>query len=334
MGCRLAENAPLKLLRNELGLAPQCHSLRPDCLHKLARPRPGAALGAAGAVIGYCQALFHRHGSPSDHTRLVAARLEEIGAPWALSHELFWGQRWPEEGAAEFIDQAVAPLAGAGRIPILITPLRPAADAEVISTIVAVSPASLDEMEPILLRLVLADRADVDAIAAHLLRELEAAAAAGRMPRWWPLVQSNMDGEMWLHLRQLLGSAWQFLNVAVNPFTPARLIETLGSQITVAQFPIGLGEDMAGRWIGIPKGMPISGKGDATGYDFEAYVQILEGLSASPTAIVLGPSDPAWSTDVNQQRIESFIPYLHIISSRLWGGISRETREMVWALAA
>src|SRR5690349_3082307 len=106
MACKVAENVPLAKLRSALGVQASCHSFRPICISGLPRYAPDtAALAAPGAVIGYCQALFGRRESPTAHTQFVIDSLSQVGAPWKLSHELFWGYRG-EVTPQAYLDEA------------------------------------------------------------------------------------------------------------------------------------------------------------------------------------------------------------------------------------
>src|SRR6195952_1341359 len=122
MACHIAEKRPLSLLRSHLGLAAQCHSFRTTCSLSRGAPSGAGALGAPGAVLGYCQALFAYAGSPREHTARVRAALQGIHAPWSSSHELYWGFRGTES-ALDFVREGMEPLLGTGRVPVLITAL-------------------------------------------------------------------------------------------------------------------------------------------------------------------------------------------------------------------
>lgn len=238
MACKIAENRPLSLLRQEIGLPNQCHSLREDCIHGYERHTGEYIMGIPGAALGYCQALFNRDGGPEIHTKKVTALLSEIGAPWAKSHELFWGNR-RDESASEFVAQGMRPLWGSGRVPILITELDPARNIETIESIIGTTPA-VHPGEVILLRLVLSGEESVRQAVTLVKRLLYASRTDCEMPKWWPLFQSDMKVDAWKHFKHLLGDDWRFANLAVNPFVPLDVFGHLHEQITVAQVPVGL----------------------------------------------------------------------------------------------
>ena len=243
MGCRLAENAPLGALRAEFGIEPSCHSFRDDCVHYLLQPTRQKALAATGAVIGYCQALFHRCRNACRKYTACGAPVSSIGAPWSHSHELYWGHRGADTPQA-FINSAFEPFRGVGRVPIVITELRASRDAAAIAEIVAVTPP-VEENEPVLVRIILEDRADIDAAAATINRLLAQSRAAGAMPRWWPLLQGDLAPDQWQRLKTDLGSSWKYLNIAVNPFVTTDARALIDSQVTVCQVPVGVADAIA-----------------------------------------------------------------------------------------
>ena len=160
MACKLAENQPLTSLRKELDVAPQCHSLREHCIQSRERQFGEYTMGIPGAVIGYCQALFNRAGGPQTHTEYVTKLLREISAPWARSHELFWGNR-RNETPTDFMQSGMQPLLGTGRVPILISELDPALHSTTIESIVATNPPVFPG-ETMLIRVVLSSDESID----------------------------------------------------------------------------------------------------------------------------------------------------------------------------
>src|SRR5258706_11157052 len=122
MVCRVADNTPLKRFQLDLQLPSQCHSMRPNCIQGYEERTGNYALGLLGTALGYCQALFSYAGDPESHTRKVTRLLTEIDAPWVNSHELFWGHKLVES-PSEFVDKAIKPLVGTGRVTVLITSL-------------------------------------------------------------------------------------------------------------------------------------------------------------------------------------------------------------------
>ena len=190
MACRIADNKPLAQLSRELAIPPRCHGKRRECIQGFQTHGDEFVMGAAGAAIGYCQALFANAGDARQHTEKVQRLLREIEAPWCESHELQWAYRL-NATATDFVSSACAPLLGCGRVPILITALDPARQAEELEAILATSPAVPDS-ESILVRVVLNSTESAKAMAAILRTLLSNARAERRMPRWWPLLQGTM----------------------------------------------------------------------------------------------------------------------------------------------
>jgi hypothetical protein len=333
MACRLADNQPLMNLRAALGVAKTCHSLRPDCIHRLQRPEGETALGAVGAVIGYCQALFVRRGSAGEHTTRVGQLLAQIGAPWAQSHELFWGHKGTQSAEAFLVD-AIQPLRSLGRVPILITPLKPATDGAAIAEICAVSPP-VAEHEPVLVRVVVTSEDDIDVLATSMRAQVRLAFQTGDMPVWWPLIQGSLSLDGWKSLREKLGDAWQFANIAVNPFMSSACMDYVQSQITVAQIPVGLATVASSEgWVELPSAMVISDRAGNCGYSLPQYLAKFEHFQTCPSMILLGPSDPTWSDETNQGRIAAILPIVKEASDKLWSGLTPAAKELVWSLAA
>lgn len=333
MGCRLAENEPLKQLSSDLGLPAQCHSFRKHCLEGHQPRGNGGALGVPGAVIGYCQALMNRAGDPRTHTRHVQQILADIGAPWFNSHELYWGLR-DRFSTHDFIELGIEPLAGCGRVPILITPLDPSKDYAAIDEIVTSRPA-IHDGETILFRIVLADDVSIAQSAALLRRLLAQSRTSRQMPVWWPLLQGTLSVEQWESLRCALGSDWRYVNVAVNPFTPEDVFNCVASQITVAQLPIGLDEGIGNDgWVKLASRMKITGATDGATYSTFEFAARLSELDIAPTLVVLGQSLPEWSVEVNRQRIEKFLPILRASCDIIWQDVPESRRQTVWKMPA
>ncbi len=333
MACRLAENEPLKKLRTDIGIQASCHSFRPDCVHRLRQASRTSALGASGAVIGYCQALFRRIGTPAENTRRVIDLLAGIRAPWSNSHELFWGHKGTDSASA-FINSAFEPLRGVGRVPILITPLRPASNAAELKDIFSVS-APVEENEPVLVRTVIGDRADVTALSDLLHLILDQAFASQRLPNWWPLIQGSVGLEDWQALKDSVGTRWKYLNIAVNPFMNAECRQFVTPQVTVCQIPVGTAETTGkDGFVGLPEVIPISGRATEKGYDLVAYLRSFRDFDVSPTFLLLGPCQEHWTDRFNQQRVAAVLPFIRSACEELWDDIKPEAREMVWRMSA
>jgi hypothetical protein len=334
MACKIAENQPLSLLRRQLGTPNQCHSLREECIHGYERHSGERIMGIPGAALGYCQGVFKRAGGAETHTQHVTRLLSEIGAPWAKSHELFWGNR-RDESPSEFVEQGMRPLWGSGRVPILITELDPARNIETIESIVATTPA-IYPGEVVLIRLVLSGKESVDRASALIRRVFYESRMAKEMPKWWPLLQSDMKLEEWKRLEEVLGDDWRFVNVAVNPFMPSDVYEYLRDQITVGQVPVGLAEGVSSEGtIKLAPGMVrLTGAVDCAAYSLPEYMEQLSTLDTAPTLIVLGPSLLGWSDVINQRRIAALLPPLRDGCNILWGSLEASQRDMIWNLAA
>lgn len=333
MACHIAANPPLARLRAFLGLPEQCHSFRPRCAMGLEAGPKAWTLGAPGAAIGYCQALFGRAGVAAEHTRHVLRLLQEIDAPWANSHEMFWGHIG-DEPPEQFLVGGMTPLVGSGRVPVLITSLDPAADGTVIDSIFAAQPP-ICPGETVLVRLVL-ERDGAVAAAASLMRRLvDRAVSDHEMPTWWPLWQSPASVDVMVRLKSALGELWKYANVAVNPFTPNEVHSLVGDQLTVAQVVVGAADGIASDGqVTLAAGMTISGAAPLASYSLPAYFEKLSDLETPPTLILLGPSRPSWTDGMNQERIAKLLPHLHSACTHLWHRIEKNRRDQVWRMSA
>jgi hypothetical protein len=333
MVCSIADNTPLKQLQLDLGLPSQCHSVRPHCIQGYESRTGNHVLGLPGTALGYCQALFNYAGDPATHTLKVLELLTAIGAPWAKSHELFWGHRKLEH-PNEFVYQALKPLLGTGRVPILITGLDPARQQDEIQKILATSPA-VQPGETILVRMVLGGTESLYDVAALIKKLLSECRENTRMPTWWPLLQGDLDIEHWSTLWNLLDADWKYVNVAVNPFTSQEVFNLVREQITVAQVPIGLAEGISSEGeIQIAPGMRIMGATEQSSYSLSKFAESLSSLSSLPTIIILGPSLPSWSDEVNQARLAKLLPILRSICDSLWSDLPKSRREAIWNMRA
>lgn len=333
MGCKIAENRPLQDLRKALGLPFQCHSLRDHCQQGADRRLGEAAMGGAGAAIGYCQALFNRTGTSDLQSRLVLKALREINAPWSQSHELFWGYR-NDETASGFLHNALEPLIGNGRVPVLISGLDPAIDADEIREITSTQP-TIFAGESILLRLVLKSEDSIDSTAGIINSLVSEAFRSGQMPVWWPLLQASFTLKQWGRLRAALGDNWQFVNIAVNPFVDEATIAHLAKQITVAQFVIGLSDGIRSNGnISLPNEMKIHGAASGAAYNVFDYARSLQQAKILPTCILLGPSAETWTFDQNVARVARFLTVFREAANVLWEPIKPSNRQVVWSMAA
>jgi hypothetical protein len=333
MACRIADNKPLAKLSRELGISPRCHGKRRECIQGFQTHDGAFVMGAAGAAIGYCQALFANTGNARQHTEKLQRLLREIEAPWCESHELQWGYRL-NASAGDFVSNACAPLLGSGRVPILITALDPARHADELRTILASAPA-LPDSESILVRVILNSTDSVTAIT-EILRKLVAdARTQGRMPKWWPLLQGTISRPQWSALKASLGTDWNYVNVAVNPFVADDVYAEVESQITVAQIPVARSEGIHsdGEVQLHPSVRILGAAGDAT-YSMAKFAEKLARLPVAPTVIVLGPSQQDWSDEENQERTAAILPLVRQMCDQLWSELTPQRREQVWKLAA
>jgi len=302
MVCRIADNPALERLRADIGAERLCHSQRVDCIHRLPRSDEQGYYGIAGAFMGYCQALFSPPSLLAENTIRIMSMLESEGLPWARSHELFYGHKGalPIE---DYVRQAAAPLRHLGRVPILITGLNPARDATALDEIFEATP-QLISGETILVRIIVEDRPSFDALEILVRGLVENAFASGKMPRWWPLVQSGSEASEWSDFRRRIGALWKYMNVAVSPFSPGDQWDIISDQIMVAQFVVPHEQDIASDGnVRLSDGMRISGATENASYNIRELVNRAGSLSTWPTSIFLGPTLPGWSDYENLRRV-------------------------------
>lgn len=332
MACAVAENSPLERLRVRIGAPPLCHSRRPGCMHGLASADEGKVLGSQGAAIGYCQALFRYSGSTASHTAQVLRQLREAGAPWAWSHELFWGFKQPQEQTRCFVSEGMRPLSNSGRVPVVISGLDPAVDEEEVGKIVGTDVPVADGAT-VLLRVVLRSEASIEPFCRLHAVLVERALRSGRIPQWWLLAQFLGGREGLGSLKAKLGSNVSYVNVAVNPFSDAAVYDHFPDEIVVAQTPIGDADNIHDDGtILIPSNMAIAGANDVRLWSLPTYVERVGGLGSSPTYIVLGPALPGWTDRINIDRVGRFAGLLR--SSRLWPFLNEVAEARVMAMPA
>jgi hypothetical protein len=225
-------------------------------------------------------------------------------------------------------------LLGTGRVPVLITGLDPAVQRGEIQTILATTP-SVQPGETILVRMVLSSGESLNDAAA-LIHELLATCRKDEvMPRWWPLFQGELGLKQWSKFQGLLRSDWQYVNVAVNPFTDDEVFDFLREQVTVAQLPVGLPDGISPDGVvRLATGMKIMGATKDSSYSIPQFVERLSLLTSPPTIIILGPSLPDWSDEVNQARLAKLLPILRSSCNSLWADLSQVRREAVWNMTA
>lgn len=333
MVCRVAENGPLSLLQKDIGAAKQCHSTRPNCVHRLPRANSNGVFGVSGAFIGYCQALFSFEGTPSQNTKRISGLLEASNLPWHLSHELFWGHKGAYS-VTDFFTQAAEPLMGDGRVPILISGLDPHEDGDVIDQVLASKPTTVDG-ETVLLRIVPKSSRAFESVES-LIRKLTTECLATRqMPRWWPLVQGSGTVEDWSALAGRLGPLWKYVNVAVNPFTEKSVFEVCREQVTVAQLVAphvsDIGDDGT---IRLSAGMTIPGAVEGATYNLDQFLALLSKLEVWPTTIILGPTQSSWTEEDNVRRVEKLTRMTCDRIQKIWGVEAGQGLGELFSLAA
>ena len=333
MACKIADNFALAQLRADLGLKLGCHSLREHCALALERRSGDQTMGIPGAALGYCQALFNRVGPAIEHTSAVAEHLATAGMPWSKSHEMYYGYR-EDETIGDFICGGIRPLLAGGRMPILITTLQPHRDFDEISRIVETD-NKVFPGETALLRIVLNSHSDIQYAKSIMLNILSRSEDKKQMPKWWPLLQGNLDKSGWKTLRLEMGVAWKYVNIAVNPFTPISIVDEIFDQITVAQVAIGRSEDIKDNGnITLSSAMPMTKLLNKLDYNLFEYLAPLSELAVSPTLIILGPSLPNWSAGYNIKRLMSLRPILLESTRVLWKDLDDAAHAEVWKQAA
>lgn len=325
MICAIAKIKPLGNLLRAYGIRIKCHSrVTVPCLHGLQEADEGV-LGSFGAVLGYCQALFHRAVGPREQTEKVLAGLQ--GLPWSHSHELFYGYKDTKMEANVFLERALAPLQEDGRVPILITNLVPGNDDEKISEIFG-SKRHHSASETMLVRMMVASE-NIPAAKLLLDKLVEETARLREHPPFWPLFQPI--GEL-RGLADQFGDNWEYSCWAINPFTSEAVLRELSQQVVVAQFPVGHTDGVSEDLITLAPGMKISGAEDADRYSMESYLQRMTPLDSWPTMIVLGPTQEGWSDEENRSRVEKIVKLLTSKVVNHWDFVSAQRREQVMNL--
>lgn len=332
MVCRIADNPALEAFRVHLNAEKHCHSQRIDCIHRLPRAEMPSYYGVSGAFMGYCQALFHKQGTLGENTRRIAKMLAEAGLPWARSHELFLGHRGSET-IKEFVEEAAGPLMDLGRVPILITGLDINAKQAVDEIFYA--PINVVDGETVLVRLLAGSGDSIRAISPLITQLVKQAEATGEMPQWWPLVQAGGMAEEWRSLKRDLGSLWQYVNVAVNPFTDRGAYETVAEQIMVAQFVVPGDEDIDGDGaVKISNDMHIYGAKAGDRYSVPEFANTIANLDSWPTCIFLGPALPKWTDTDNVNRVSKAVNAFMMQVQNQWVRDGLTRYAPLWEMAA
>lgn len=332
MACVIASNKPLRRLQAFLGIEESCHSrLRPEgCIHGLL-PQSGLAASMGGAV-GSCQALFRLQGDPSEHTERVRDMLGRAGMVWPKSHEIFWGYKPPTMTPADYIASATKPLLETGRVPIIITSFDAGENVEEIDQVMKVDPG-VPEGEVLLMRILLKSEGSLVAGTNLIQRLLCQAQETGQMPKWWPVFQGALSPDTWERFQEIVGvEYWRYVNIAVNPLVQSSTIALLAEQITVVQVPIGKAEGMGtDGTICIPKEMPLTGSTNSMSYNLFGYFEQITKLEIAPTVVLLGPTLPGWTDEIDVERVARAAGLLKVaLGNILWDDVpSNRRRELI-----
>ena len=233
-------------------------------------------------------------------------KLEKVDANWTKSHELFWGYR-QDEPVETYLEQAIAPLLDAGRIPVLITNLDPAKDNDEIEKIFRSKPKGVNE-ETILVRLAFNSEKSIYPIAKLIKKLIKDSQKTKEMPRWWPLIQAEFDLRTWRKLKKTLGKAWKYSNIAMTPFMNEKIVKELKDQITVAQFFLGKANGIKQNGdIRLDLYTCTGLRGNIRKYNIFSYAKKIKITDSDPTCIICSPSDPRWSVQKNQRRLKKMI---------------------------
>lgn len=287
-----AESGPLAALREDIGAQKPVQS-------------GSFAGGSFGSIIGYCQGLFNGSGPPGVHTQHVISSLQRALAPHCKSHELYWDYR-RRETADEFVQNAIAPLRGSGRVPVLITHLDPAADTATIKQIIDTRPAVFPG-ETILLRMVLGSEESIPKAGEIVTSLIERSEKSGEMPVWWPLLQADFGAREWMQLKSILGNEWQYASIAVNPFTDRAVLRKFQDQIAIAQFLVGEAEKISADGTVAVHTKTCSGEIFQRGYNILDYAARIRESGIAAKSIICGPSLPEWTVGQNVERVRRFV---------------------------
>lgn len=333
MACIIGENRPLQQLSADFDIDPVCHSPRGACRLGRRTARGPGVFGIPGAALGYCQALFRYQGDAEAHSRFVHNELSRIHAPWAKSHEIYWGHRRAEPKEL-YLSNAMNPLVDNGRVPIVITGLDPARDEDEIRELLNLQ-APVRRQETVLVRLVISSLDSIGPMSRIVAELVDRVATEKTPPAFWPLLQGDVGDDVWKALAHAIGDAWLYMNVAVNPWTPLSKETKITSQVTVAQVPVGLACGItADGTVQIEPGQ-LAGFDEGARYNMEEYLtQVSLTVDVPPTIILLGPTKPTWTDEQNALRVAQTLPHLRRALEGLWNKVAPAVRDSVWALPA
>lgn len=332
MVCRVADNPALEKLRRDLGLKRSCHSRRSDCVRLLPKPTEPGYYGISGAFMGYCQALFQQIGSYEQNTSRIMKLLGNANLPWSRSHELYLGHR-RTHSIQYFVEEAARPLTKLGRVPILITGID-VNEYDLVTEILN-SKISVVSGETVLVRLTVESVASGKSAVQLVSRLFGEAQSNQRMPRWWPLLQASEGTSIWHDIREELGELWQYVNVAINPFTDERVSEIVRDQTTVCQIVVtGLADVTEEGEVRISEGMSIYGAEIGDRYHIGEMVLRLAEFDSWPTCIFLGPTLPHWSDEENLERTRRSVVAFANEARSLWDKSRLDRYAALWDMTA
>ncbi len=246
---------------------------------------------------------------PAQHTQHVINQLQAIDAPQYLSHELYWNYH-EQETVEEYINQAMEPLRGSGRVPVLLTSLDPAKDNKIILEIFATRPVALASGATMLVRLCLNSKESI-APAVELIKAILKECRKNKsMPIWWPLLQGDLNITGWKKLKQALGNDWKYVNIAMNPFMDQKVLEEFKEQTVITQFFIGEAKGINHKEgiITIHQRCDLGTNKLRKTYNLFNYCKKIKDNKLNSVSIICGPSLPEWTIPQNRERLEKFLP--------------------------
>lgn len=332
MVCKIAMHKPLEKLRKIVRAPEQCHSSRPHCQLGYNQDQDRTTvLGIQGAAVGYCQGLLNKRegDTPEDHTIYFIDQLKSLRAPFYESHELLITQKPSDMSVEDYVRSAAKPLLVEGRVPILITDYDTNKDYSKIRNIFDF-PSPIKNGESILVRMVVDSEASIDSAARLINEAVQTVKSEQRVPSWWPLLQSgrNFGVEEWSKLHDRVGSNWDYVTLAVHPFS-TDILDNYKQNVIVAQWLVGR-----------PKGMFPNGDVDlhttncmisngSNQYNIYEFGQQLRESGLNPTSILCGGSLPNWTEEENRQRLRSYLPHFSDSVREIWNLNEGRTKALL-----
>lgn len=322
----------LERLRKVAGASPQCHSSRPHCQLGYNQDEDrSTVLGIQGAAVGYCQGLLNKRegDTPEDHTVYFTEQLKSLGAPFYESHELLITQKPRDMSVEEFVRSAAKPLLVEGRVPILITDYDTKADYSKIREIFD-SPSPVKRGESILVRMVVDSEDSVD-LAARLINEtVQVVKSEQKVPSWWPLLQSgrNFGVEEWNKLHDRVGSNWDYVTLAVHPFS-TDMLDDYKQNVIVAQWLVGRPKRTYPNGdVNLHTTNCMVSNGNSQ-YNIYEFGRQLRESGLNPTSILCGGSLPSWTEEENRKRLELYLPHFQDTVKSIWNLNEGRTKHLL-----